>query len=76
LKFNGVFDYTPKKNLAVFSYEYGSMIDVTKLNCYTTFWDVTASEQVPEHVGYEIVKYEDVDKKFFVNLAKVIKQVI
>ena len=76
LEFFGVFEYKTRKDLALFRYYAEDPIDISKLSCSTTFLDSYLRKQVPEHIGYEIVKFEDIDKRFFTNLAKVIRKVI
>ena len=76
LLFHGVFEYKARKDLALFTYMIDDAIDLSTLHCDSHVFDSYLGKDVPEHIAYEIVKFEDVDKRFFLNLAKIIKRVL
>ena len=76
LKFHGVFEYKQRKDLALFEYRIDSPVNISELKCRTTFFNENADKEVPEHIGYEIIPFSEIENKFFPNLVKVIKKVV
>ena len=76
LQYFGLFEYKPNKDLALYRYDISSSVDIKTLSCSTKFFNSKTGQDVLEHIGYEIVPFDKIEERFFVNLAKVIKKVI
>ena len=73
LKYEGLFKYISSKNLSIFSI--CMSFNTETLKCLSQFTN-TMGQSVYEMLGYERVKYESIDSKFFKSLCPIIKEVI
>jgi putative (di)nucleoside polyphosphate hydrolase len=67
----GTFKYRPHKDLVLYTLELKKLPDPKTLKCDSVFED-HQGEFVPEHSGYELVAFTDIEKRFFLSLGRII----
>lgn len=71
----GTFKYRPEKNLHLFFFEKEDISwYIGDYHCTSKF--IINGIEVSEMVGYELVSYEEIEKKFFKSLVPILKNVL
>lgn len=72
----GRMSYLPEKDLHLFVYTVSQLPDPKSLKCESYFTDEVTGKKTPEMAGFDLLTYEDAEKKMYPKLFAVISSML